>query len=98
MADLGVALERVLNRLVEECRWEGVDLSYNVQAYASKRGMNATVQLCVRPLEQACPECKQSVATPLGEWRNDPSYKGTRYVCPDCYVRLLKTLDEPTKG
>lgn len=46
---LGMVLEDVLNRLVADLEKEGVELSYNVNFYASKRGMRATVQLCVSP-------------------------------------------------
>ena len=48
-SNLGAMLESVLNRMVADLEKEGVGLSYSVQAYASKRGMRATVQLCVTP-------------------------------------------------
>ena len=37
-----------------------------------------------------CPECKLAVRLPFTEWWNDPTYRGTRYVCPDCYRALMK--------
>lgn len=51
MAELNLVatLESVLNRMVADLQKEGVELSYNVNAYASPRGMRATVQLCVTP-------------------------------------------------
>jgi len=49
MAEMNLAatLESVLKRMVADLEKEDVELSYSVQAYASKRGMRATVQLCV---------------------------------------------------
>ena len=47
--NLGATLESVLNRMVADLEKEGVELSYNVNFYSSKRGMRATVQLCVTP-------------------------------------------------
>jgi len=91
---LGEMLERVLNRLVDDLKREGVTLSYNVQAYASKRGMKATVQLSVKPVVMVCPECLKDVITNFGDWRNTPGIQGVRYVCPECFAKLNKQKEE----
>lgn len=83
--DLGVALEGVLNKLVAEMEREGMELAYNVQAYASVRGLKATVQLSLTAKGKLCPKCGKQSTAPMGDWRNDPDNpKGVRYVCPDC--------------
>jgi len=92
--NLGEMLERVLNRLVADLQREGVTLSYNVQAYASKRGMKATVQLSVTPIPLVCQECKKDSIAPLGEWRNTPGIQGVRYVCPECFAKLFKVREK----
>lgn len=92
--DLGEMLVHVLSRVAAELKREGFDLSYDVQAYASRRGAKATVQLSVMPVTLACPECKLTVATPFSEWRNVPGISGVRYVCPECFEKLNKAKEE----
>jgi transposase-like protein len=92
--DLGELLVHVLSRVAEEVKREGFDLCYSVQAYASRRGAKATVQLSVMPISQVCPECKLTVVAPFSEWRNTPGSLGVRYVCPECFEKLNKAKEE----
>jgi len=48
MEEIGEKLEKVLNRIVSEMQQDGVDLQYSVNLYASRRGVNATIQLQIR--------------------------------------------------
>ena len=40
-------LKQVIDRLVVDMQQEGTELTYNVNLYASKNGMNATIQLSI---------------------------------------------------
>ena len=56
-----------------------------IQEIEDRRILDELDKLSKQP---PCPECGQHKIGWPDTWRNKPGYKGTIYICGDCYTKL----------